>query len=173
MRKILVLGLVLVFGVCFGQEKLLNSDGTLSDEFKRQYFLEFFNKGNENLNRRYDIEDAYFVIIIKQTFDKQDSYTEKQIQSAVMNSTLYCLTHEIDIQKRLGYKIFLDNSFKGIIFKINTLINQETKRYNFKFSLDELVAFPEYMDSKEMYDYLVKNENRNIIYAKNGLEETK
>jgi hypothetical protein len=137
MRKNLVLGFILFCGVCFGQEKLLNSDGTLSNEFKRQYFLEFFNKGNENLNRRYDIEDSYFVIIIKQTFDKQDTYTEKQIQSAVMNSTLYCLTHEIDILKSLGFKTFLDNSFEGIIFKINTLINQSTKRYYFKFRIQK------------------------------------
>jgi hypothetical protein len=167
MRKFIVLGLVLVCGFGFGQSKYLNNDGTISDEFKREYLVEIFNKERKD-DVRFDIEDKYFVVITK--YDCGDeTYESKEMQTRASFYSFHQLLSQINSFKSSGgYKSFSDINFEGIIFKTNTICMSSTRRYNYKFNFYELNSLPEYMDFDELCKYVVvKNENRNIIYVKN------
>lgn len=168
MRKFLVLGLALVCGVCFGQESYLNNDGTISDEFKRQSLLSVFNENSKDGNI-YQIDDKYFVVVTKYDCGVK-KYDPEEMQKRAMSYSFNQILKEINSFKIPGYKMFSDIKFEGIIFKTNTICMNSTRRYTFKFTLNELNNFPEYMDYNELVNYVLKNQNRNIISVKNGLE---
>lgn len=144
---------------------LLNDDGTISEFAKRKIFVEAF-RSMQTEDRQYEIQDKYFVIISKDECLEKE-YDSNEIQKEVMLSSFWRLLNTINSLQKRGFSTFTDLNFKGIIFKINNICMLKTRRYHFEFSFIELNNFPEYLDFEELFSYVIKNDNRNIIYIKN------
>lgn len=165
MNRILLL-IFLAINIIGNSQEHLNSDGTVSDKAKREIMVNVFNE-NETDGTHFEIEDKYFVVITKSDCgDKK--FEPEEMQKKALFSSFAQLLNQISGFKRYGYNIFSEIGFKGIIFKTNTICMYTTRRYHFKFNINELNTFPEYMDIKELRDYvIIKNKNKNIIYSKN------
>lgn len=167
MRKFLILGSVLICGFCFGQKNYIKEDGTIEDEFYRQQFVVGMNDNKKNV--KFDIDDKYLVIVSK--YDCGDeTFEPKKMQNDALTYSYLQLLDGIHLFKIMGQTTLSDYKFEGIIFKTNTICMLSTRRYDFKFSLDELKSFPEYMDYEELCNVVYKNNNKNIIYIKNKLQ---
>lgn len=148
------------------QKNYLNSDGTISSEYYRDLYLAAF-KEHETEDNKYDMEDRYFIIISKK--ECESPVSNEKNQNTALAACLTQLHTRIRALQRGGFKDFEKAEFKGMIFKTNYVCSYETRRYHFKFSLEELKNFPEYMDIYELYQYIVvKNQSSNIIYIKNS-----
>lgn len=147
------------------QKKYLNSDGTLSSEYYRDVYLAAF-KQNETDDNKYEMEDKYLVIISKSECD--NTVSNENIQNTTFSACVSQLLTRIRAFQKIGFKDFESAEFDGIIFKTNYVCSYETRRYHFKFTLNELKNFPEYIDFEELFSYIVKNQNSNIIYIKNS-----
>lgn len=166
MRKFLILGSVLICGFCFGQKNYIKEDGTIDDEFYRQQFVAGMNENKKNV--KFDVDEKYLVIVSK--YDCGDkTFEPEKIQKDALTFSYLQLLNGINLYKIMGHNTLLDYKFEGIIFKTNTICMLSTRRYDFKFSLDELQSFPEYMDFEELATAIYKNNNKNIIYIKNKI----
>lgn len=169
MRKInswfLVLGFILISGFCFGQNQYMNADGTISDEFYREQFVKAFNNGKSN-DRKFDIEGKYLVVITKYDCGDEKFKPLEMRYNASVSFNLQALDGIIRF-KKIGLKELSNYKFEGIIFKTNSICMFETRRCDFKFSLDELNSFPEYMDYQEFVTAIINNDGKNMIYIKN------
>lgn len=147
------------------QKKYLNDDGTASSEFYRDLYLASF-KENETDDNKYEIEDKFLIIISKSECD--NSVQNDDIQNTTFAACAMQLLTRINAFQRIGFDDLKKAEFDGMIFKTNYICSLETRRYYFKFTLSELINFPDYMDIEELYKYLVvENKNSNIIYIKN------
>ena len=166
MRIILLLFITFFGYIGIAQNKLLNEDGTISNYAKRELLIATFNDLNID-GVSFNIIDNHFVVVSKD--DCGDSEFEvKEIQKLAMYSSFEQVLIHINNFKEKGYGLFHEHQLTGMIFKTNVLCMNSTRRYHFKFSFKELENFPEYMDISELIEYVVvKNENKNIILAKN------
>ncbi|KUF39001.1 hypothetical protein AS361_03905 [Myroides marinus] len=165
MRKIYLLSICFfVISSVFGQDKLLNSDGTISNYAMRQMFVDSF-KGSTDYPS-FELESDNLVVITKDNLNNKNIEGDN-VQKAVIISCFKQLLEQITVFQKVGYLKLKDIEFKGVIFKTNCIYQLETKRYFFKFSIDELLNFPTYLDFKELYEYVVNNNNKNIILVKN------
>jgi len=164
-RKFLVLVFVLICGVCFGQNQYMNADGTISDEFYREQFVKTFNSGTSR-DTKFDIEGKYLVVITKYDCGDEKFKPLEIRYNASVSFNLQALDG-INRFKKIGAKELSNYKFEGIIFKTNAICMFETRRCDFKFSLDELNSFPEYMDYQEFVTAIINNDSKNMIYIKN------
>ncbi|MEH6538097.1 MAG: hypothetical protein V7719_16975 [Psychroserpens sp.] len=166
MKRFILIIILSVNYLGFCQEGYVNEDGTVSDKAKRELMVGVFNE-NATEGTHYEIEDKYFVVITKSDCgDKK--FEPEEMQNKALLSSFAQLLNQISGFKRYGYDNYSDIGFEGMIFKTNTVCMYTTRRYHFKFELDELKGFPEYMDIGELRDYvIIENKNKNIIYVKN------
>ena len=163
--KYLIITLI-IFSSANAQKQYLNSDGTISSEYYRNVFLEAF-KQNETDDSKYEMEDKFLVMISKSECD--NSVSNEDYQNKTFAACISQLLTRIRAFQSIGFKDFEAAEFDGIIFKTNYICSSETRRYHFKFTINELKNFPEYIDLDELYSYIVeKNHNSNIIYIKNS-----
>ena len=112
------------------------------------------------------VKNKFLVIISKSECDNSIAYGETQKRT--LSACVSQLLTQIHLLQRFGFKDFENAEFEGIVFKTNYICSHETRRYYFKFTLNELKKFQEYIDIDELFEYiLVKNNNSNIIYIKN------
>lgn len=169
MKYSLIITILFAFFQSFSQEDYLNNDGTISNYAKRQLFVNALND-NSAKNIRYEIDqNDLFIITAKDC--GEEKYAPEKMQKFAMLSSFDQLKEMISIlENNGGYDIYNELGVENIVFKTNTICMQTTRRYHFKFSLGELRAFPEYMDIKELFEYItVTKKNENIILVKNEL----
>jgi hypothetical protein len=145
----------------FCQDVYFKNDGTISNKTKRELKVEIFNE-NSNNGTRFGIENKYFVVVTKSDCGDRN-FEPEEIQQRALFSSFTQLLNQISGFKSIGYNIFSSIGFNGIIFKTNTVCMYTTRRYHFKFKIDELKNLPEYIDITELRDY-VMIKNKNIIY---------
>lgn len=147
------------------QKNYFNEEGKLTSEYNRDLILAAFKDYNLGGNQ-YEIENKFLVIISKSECDNSIAYGETQKRT--LSACVSQLLTQIHLLQRFGFKDFENAEFEGIVFKTNYICSHETRRYYFKFTLNELKKFQEYIDIDELFEYiLVKNNNSNIIYIKN------
>ena len=166
MKILVIFGFVFFTGFCFGQKNYIKQDGTIEDEFYRQQFVVGMNDNKKNI--KFDIDDKYLVVVSKYDCG-DDTFEPKKMQNNALTYSYLQLLEGIHLFKIMGNTTLSDYKFEGIIFKTNTICMLSTRRYDFKFSLDELKSFPEYMDFQELQSIIFNNDNKNIIYIKNKL----
>ncbi|MDR2223601.1 MAG: hypothetical protein LBE34_12855 [Flavobacteriaceae bacterium] len=137
----------------------------ITDNYKREYFLNALKKGAPHI--AFGFEDDYFIYPTVKDVSDLFKNTE-DIQKAAFVSSLTQLLENIEYVK--SYKNTFKNELhiKGVIFRTNTIINYETRRYYFQFTINEIEGFPDFMDMKEIVDYITENNMENIIYIKNS-----
>lgn len=165
MKKYLLI-IILSITSGYSQNNYINDDGTLTDYGKRKFIVDTF-KELQTEDVQYDFEDEYFIIITKYDCGTK-IFEPKEIQEKALLNCFGQLLKTINSLKKSGLSLFSEMAFEGIIFKTNTICMTKTRRYHFKFTLEELNKMPEYMDFEELIKYVViENENKNIIYKKN------
>lgn len=165
--KLYLIFILLSFNVqSIAQKKYLNSDGNISLEDKRELFIKTFND-NEKGGQKFTLEKNDFVIISKyDCIDNNLNNTEIQKRAIVASFNL--LLEQIHGLQEMGFETLQGLEFDGVIFKNNYICALTTRRYHFRFSLNELKSFPEFIDLEELYQYIVvTNQNKNIVYVKN------
>jgi hypothetical protein len=166
MKSVFVL-IVFISAYSFSQNNYINSDGTLSRQAKRELLLNALNEKTGN-STRYKIEDNNLIVITLEDCGDNE-YEPEEIQKKAMYSSFGQLKEQINSFQVAGFKVLEELDLDGIIFKTNTICMLKTRRYHFKFSLEELNQFPEYMDILELIEYVaVTKENKNIILVKNN-----
>jgi hypothetical protein len=166
MNKFILITLIFANYIGFCQNGYLNEDGTISNKSKRELKVGVFNE-NSNDGTHFGIENKYLVVVTKSDCG-DEKFEPEEMQHKALFSSFVQLLNQISGFERIGYDSFSDIGFNGIIFKTNTVCMYTTRRYHFKFEIDELKSLPEYIDIAELRDYvMIKNKNKNIIYAKN------
>ncbi len=167
MNRFIIVIFLSINYIGFSQKGYLNEDGTISNKAYRESMVEAFNNNSTDDTTYYDIEDKYFVVITKADCGKR-KLEPNEMQELALYSSFLQLLNQISGFKRMGYDKFTDFHFQGIIFKTNTICMSKTRRYHFKFKINELEKLPEYLDISELQNYvLIENKNKNIIYVKN------
>lgn len=165
MRKMyLLITFLFIISSVFGQDKLLNSDGTISNYAMRHMIVDSFKNSTDY--PIFELEGDNLVVITKDNLNNKN-IIDDNIQKTVIISCFKQLLDQITVFQKFGYSKLKDIEFKSVIFKTNCIYQLETKRYFFQFSIEELLNFPTYLDFKELYEYVVNNKNKNIILVKN------
>lgn len=165
-KGIIILILMLSFSLNYGQENLISSDGTLSNHALQKMYVESLNKQSSG-EVRFDLEKNHLVVISKTDCGDKE-YEQQEMQKVVLSMSFIQLVKLINNFKNAGYDPLAAAGFEGMIFKTNIICMLSTRRYHFKFSLQELNNFPHFMDFQELFEYVVvEKKNQNIIYAKN------
>lgn len=141
----------------------LNDDGTLSNHAKRELFVATLN--DQIKESDFELDDKNLIVI---TSDNSKEIQTKDSDLIII--TFYNCMNQLKIQLNAfknSLKTLKDCGFENIIFKTNVVYPLETRRYYFKFSLNEINNFPNFVDIKEIFDYLKNNQNKNIILVKN------
>ncbi len=163
MKRISFLLFISFSTICFGQNDLLNYDGSISVKAKQELFLSLLKESVSEVIL--DIEDNNLIYTTKHHLTKE--YTSDNIRKVVIMSSFYQLLENISNVKTLLSEL-KEIEIKDVIFRTNTIYNYETKRYYFKFNLNEIERFPDFLDMEELYNYVLENNNINIIYVKNN-----
>lgn len=158
--------MLLVTTTVLGQDDYLNSDGTISNTFEKKMFVTMYNK-NARDGLIYDFEEDSFIIISK--YDCGDKeFKDEEIQSHAMRSSFAQLHKQISTIKLQSLDIYKGMGITDFVFKTNTICMSRTRRYHFKFKVEEIESFPTYLDIQELIEYVVvEKKNENIIHIKN------
>lgn len=151
--------------ICFSQEKHLKMDEMVSDSIKRKILVEKLNEISEDT--KFELDNKTLVVITSWDFSKEN-ILDADKQSKTFYSTLAQLLNQIHGLQNIK-KALEEDGFKDLLFKTNVIYYSETRRYHYKFDLIEIKNFPENIDVKELYEYVViENKNKNIVHVKNS-----
>lgn len=167
MKKTVLIFLLLINSLSFSQNKDSEFDDFELKERKELLVSALNNLKPKIFEGTYQYENNNLIVITKQDFDEND-YKIEETQKLIMQTCFEQLHTMIKLLKHDNFIIFEDAGFQNIIFKTHVIGNEITRRYHFKFGVQELRGLPEYIDKYELYQYVVvKNKTKNIILEKN------